>query len=197
MAYIGTQQANNGAGSSSLEIPVPAAPDGSLLFMHVAVRGAVPVTVPAGWTQLRNVANGTTVRLATAYRIADVEPASYTVALGGSQQAVGAISAWSGPSKLDVSGGTATGTSTTPTAIGVTCTGNDLVIFACAMGTGATFTEPAGMAERYEGQSGGLSQSSRVSFCGDDQEVPSGNTGSRRATADKSGPWVGHLAAFQ
>lgn len=197
MAYVGSEVANNGSGGTTLEVPVPAVTDGALLFMQVSVRGGVSVTGPEGWTQLRNVANGTAVRLATFWKIANAEPASYTVTLGGSQQAVGAISAWSGPTSLDVSGGTATGTSATPTTAGITCSGSDVLIFACAMATGASFTAPSGMTERYDGQSGGSSLSSRASLCGDDQDVPMGNTGVRRATADKSAAWVGHLVAFR
>lgn len=197
MVYEGTQKASNGSGGSSLEIPVPVAPDGSLLFMHVSVRGGVSVTGPDGWTPLRNVQNGTSVRLATFYRIANAEPASYTVALGGSQQAVGAISAWSGPTVLDVNGGTATGSSNTPAATSVTVTGDGLLIAAYAMGAGAVFSPPAGMTERYEGQSGGTTATSRASLEGDDQDVAMGATGSKRASTDKAAPWVGHLVAFR
>ena len=93
-----------------------------LLFMHIAARGGSNMTIatPAGWTPLQNTNATTVTRLATFYRIASSEPASYSVTFGGgtpTQQAVGAITAYYGvksSSPLDVNGATNTGTHILP-----------------------------------------------------------------------------------
>src|SRR5207248_5301458 len=115
-----------------------------LLFMHIAARGGSNMTIatPAGWTAHRNTNNTTVSRLATFYRIASSEPASYTVSFGGgtpTQEAVGAITAYDGvlsSAPLDVNGLTATGNSGFPSATSITAAANTLVLAAYSIGTG-------------------------------------------------------------
>jgi len=103
VTYRTVQVSNNGAaGAASITMSVPAGVvNNDLLFMHIAARGGSNMTIatPAGWTPLQNTNATTVTRLATFYRIASSEPASYSVTFGGgtpSQQAVGAITAYYG-----------------------------------------------------------------------------------------------------
>src|SRR4029079_6790190 len=141
--------------------------------------------------------NATTVtRLATFYRIASSEPASYSVTFGGgtpTQQAVGAITAYYGvksSSPLDVNGATATGNSAAPSATSITVAANSLVIAALSHGThnsttgSAMFTTVAGMNERYDAQSLNATAANRSSLAADDIiSATAGATAAKGASA--------------
>ena len=159
-----------------------------LLFMHIAARGGSNMTIatPGGWTLLRNVNNGTFVRLATFYKIANGEPASYAVTFGGgtpSQQAVGAITAYYGV-KSSTAPGTRrqrrdhTGNSATPQANSITAAANALVLAAYSHGAGngavgsQMFTTAAGMDERYDNQSQNATAANRSAVAGTTSSPP-------------------------
>ena len=213
VTYRTVQVSNNGAaGAASITMTVPAGvADNDLLFMHIAARGGSNMTIaaPAGWTQLRNTNANTVTRLATFYRIASSEPASYSVTFGGgtpTQQAVGEITAYYGvksSSPVDVNGATATGNSATPSATSITVAANSLVLAAYSHGTGsgttgtAMFTTAAGMNERYDAQSQNATAGNRASLGGDDIiSASAGATGAKAVTATASARWVAHQVAF-
>lgn len=203
MEYVESEVVNNGdGGAAEIVLPVPTSvQDGDLLVMVVATRGGsgITVTTPGGWTALRNSNNGTTTRLATFYRFASAEPASYTVTLSGVAEAVGSISRWKDVKQMEFNGGISTGTSTTPTAGSVTLTsayGLALAIY--AHGTGDTFTTPPpGFSERCQGQSGAAVDTDRVTFALYEM-IPrlAGATGTKQALVGNSAAWLGQQVAF-
>jgi large repetitive protein len=218
ITHRASQVSDNGtAGATSITLNMPAGvADRDLLFMHIAARGGSNMTIatPAGWTALRNANNGTFVRLATFYRLASSEPASYNVTFGGgtpTQQAVGSITAYYGAKfslgagVLDVNGATGTGNSATPSAASITTlTANALVIAAYSHGIGngaqtsAMFTQAAGMTERYDAQSGNATAGNRSSLAADDMtEAAAGVTGAKAVTASASARWVAHQVSFE
>ena len=216
VSYRLAQVSDNGAaGAASITLTVPAGVvNNDLLFMHIGTRGGGQTTIatPAGWTLLRNTNNANVIRLATFYRIASSEPASYTVPFGGtqpSQQAVGAITAYYGvkaitaPGPLDVNGATGTGNNAAPSAASINAAANALVIAAYSHGTGngtvgsAMFTTAAGMAERYDAQSQNATAGNRVSLAGDDILTAAGGaTGAKAVTAGAAARWVAHQVSF-
>ncbi|MEK6275346.1 MAG: Ig-like domain-containing protein [Actinomycetota bacterium] len=212
VSYRLAQVSNNGAGgAASITLSLPAGVvNNDLLFMHIAARGGNNMTIatPTGWTALRNTNSGGVTRLATFYRIASGEPASYVVTFGGTtpQEAVGAITAYYGVKSsgaLDVNGATAAGNNATPTASTITAAANALVIAAYSHGTGnglassAMFTTAAGMAERYDAQSPNGTAGNRASLAADDiLNAAGGATGAKAVTASASGRWVAHLVSF-
>ena len=213
VTYRTVQVSNNGAaGAASITMSVPAGVvNKDLLFMHIAARGGNNMTIatPAGWTLLQNTNNGMFARLATFYRIASSEPASYSVTFGGgtpTQQAVGAITAYYGvksSSPLDVNGATNTGNSGTPSALSITVAANSLVLAAYSLGTGsgttgtAMFTTAPGMNERYDAQSLDATAGNRASVGGDDIiSAAAGATGAKAVTATANGRWIAHQVSF-
>src|SRR4051794_19573291 len=213
VTYRTAQVSNNGAaGAASITMTMPfGVVNNDLLFMHIAARGGTNMTIatPAGWNLLQNTNATTVTRLATFYRIASSEPASYSVTFGGgtpTQQAVGAISAYYGvksTSVLDVNGAVATGNNAGPSATSITVAANSLVIAAFSHGVGngttgsAMFTTAAGMNERYDAQSLNATAANRASLAGDDIiSATAGATGAKTTTASVSARWVAHQVAF-
>ncbi|HYZ19809.1 MAG TPA: Ig-like domain-containing protein, partial [Gaiellaceae bacterium] len=218
VTHRASQVSNNGAGgAASITLAMPAGvADRDLLFMHISARGGsnMTITTPTGWTALRYANNGTVVRLATYYRLASSEPASYNVTFGGgtpTQEAVGSITAYAGvkfslgtAGVLDVNGATASANNTTPTANSITTlTANALVVAAYSHGSGngaqasQIFTQATGMTERYDAQSANGTAANRSSLAEDDMtQVTAGVTGNKGVTASVSARWVAHLASF-
>ena len=107
--------------ASSLTIPAPAgAQPGDVEVMAIAARGAPNFTAPAGWTLVRQDANGTTMRQAIYTHVVGTgEPASYTWTWATAQAAAGGILAYGGVSTVtpvDASGRQANASATSVTA---------------------------------------------------------------------------------
>ena len=213
VVYRLAQPSNNGAaGAASITMTMPGGvTNNDLLFMHIAARGGSNMTIatPGGWTLLRNVNNGTFVRLATFYRVASSEPGSYAVTFGGttpSQQAVGAITAYYGvksSAALSVNGATNTGNSVNPQANSIAAVANALVLAAYSHGAGngtvasQMFTTATGMAERYDNQSQNATAANRSAAAMDDiLTATAGATGNKPVTASATGRWVAHQVSF-
>ena len=196
--------ANNGA--TTVVIPVPAGTQNKdLLVAHLSTRGGTGTTVTpaeAGWTALQNATSGTTVRLATYYRVATgSELAPYTFTLSNSQRAVGAMTALSGiktTDPIDVNGGTATATSATATANSVTTTvAGSIAMAFFTVGRGTTFTQPGGWAERYDFQHVNLTATNKAALAGDTRTMALAGATLNAASTITSGAWVAHQAAFE
>lgn len=208
MEYVETMFADTGAtGGTDLVMAAPAAVyDGALMFMQIAARGGSGVTIPTptGWSLLRNVNNGTEVRQATFYRFASGEPADYTITLSTAQQAVGAISMWSGVRVLDVASIGGTGTSTSPLAGGITAlNANELVLAAYAHGSGDAAGDvygplpPPTLSEVYQLQSPAAVDTDRVAMALYSTILPSpAATGNKTAIASVSAAWFAHQIGF-
>ncbi len=200
---------NTAAGTNSLLLTMPGGVQPrDMLVAALAVRGDVTITAPAGggWTLLRNTL-GTNVRLATYYKVVTgTEPASYTWTFGGSQRAVGGISAFYGvrtaTTPLDQNGLGATGTgATTATASSVTTTAaNDIALAFYASATGTSFTQFAGppaWAELYDMQQLSMTPANRSTIASATKQMPTaGATNAAPATIANSSNWVAQQAAF-
>ena len=207
---LSTATSNTGAGATSLVLNMPAGVQNKdLLVAALAVRGNVTITAPVCgcWTLLRNVNNGTNVRLATYYRVAGAsEPATYTWTFSASQRAVGGISAFYGvrtaTTPLDQNGATATGTSTSAAANAVTTTAaNDIALAFYASATGTSFTPfpgpPTAWTERYDMQQASMTVTNRSTIASATKPMPTaGTTTNAPAAIANSSAWVGHQAAF-
>jgi hypothetical protein len=184
--------------ATSLAINVPAGVQvNDLLVVHIARAGNAAFTAPGGWTPAGGTTNGNFIRQATYYRIASSsEPASYTWTWTGSQPAAGGMMAYygvKGSSPLDVVGAANTANNTTTvTAPGLTTSaGGALVLAFFASNSNSTYSTAAGMAERHDAATTGMSNATD-----DMSQVTAGATGDKTSTASASGRVVGHQVAF-
>jgi hypothetical protein len=128
------------------------------MIMLVTVGGAshVPAT-PAGWTALDNGSVGPSV--ATFWRTAASEPASYNVTVNSGSNAVGSIIAFSGAhltAPIDQHGALNRTTVTPVTATTITpSVDNCMILFVCGEGSTAAITTPSGYTSEQNGASGG------------------------------------------
>ena len=196
VSYRTSQTANNGAGSTSLTINVPAGVAANdLLVAHVAVRGNGAITAPGGWTPLVDTTNGNFIRQATYYRIAgSSEPTSYQWTFA-STPAGGGMSAFYGvksTSPVDVTGTTQTANSATVTAPSVTTAANDALVLAFfAVRTSSAFDQAGGMTELYESSaSGGVAAATDTMT-----QATAGPTGAKTSGVT-SARNIGHQIAF-
>ena len=139
--------------ASSLTIPAPAgAQPGDVEIMAIAARGAPTLTAPAGWSLVRQDANGTTMRQTIySHVVGTSEPASYTWTWGAAQAAAGGILAYGGVSTVtpvNASGAQANTSATSVTAPSIANTKAGQLIGFFGTGTATAFTPPAGLAER-------------------------------------------------
>ena len=196
VSYRTSQTANNGAGSTSLTINVPAGVTANdLLVAHVAVRGNGAITAPGGWTPLVDANNGNFIRQATYYRIAGgSEPASYQWTFA-STPAAGGMSAFYGvksTSPVDVTGTTQVANSATVTAPSVTTAANDALVLAFfAVRASSAFDQAGGMTELYESSASGGVAAATDSMA----QATAGATGAKTSTVT-SGRNIGHQVAF-
>lgn len=163
---------NNGGGGTTIVMTVPSGVvDGDIMLMNVTVRGGTGTTItdPAGWTLLGAQVNSTTVLAQKIYwRVANNEPASYTVTIT-SNKASGTIIALTGAdSTAPVAaqfGGQANASSTTfdAPALGTWASKNGMrVAFGgIALGT-TTNTVISGFTKGAEGASTGGAASTRT-----------------------------------
>jgi|GEM_PF-3962768 len=154
--------ATNSTTGSSITISKPACTAfNDLMVAHLALdaSGAVTVTPPAGWTQIRALNNTNYIYSVTFYKAADVsEPASYTFfGSGGTVWSLsGAILTYRGidtGNPIDAENGqnTPSGTSHSTPSI-ITTVPNTIVaaFFAVDYNGSGPWTPPAGMTERYD-----------------------------------------------
>ena len=186
------------AGATSLVINVPAGVQANdLLVAHIARTGNAAINTPSGWTAAGGTNNGNFIRQATYYRVASgSEPASYTWTWTGSQPAAGGMSAYygvKGTSPLDVVGTATTSNNTTSiTAPGLTTTTDDALVLAFfASNSNSTYSTAAGMTERHEAATTGMSLATD-----DMSQATAGATGNKTSTATASGRVVGHQVSF-
>lgn len=182
------------ATTSSLTINVPAgASSGDVMIASVAVNpSSVTITAPAGWTLIRQTAQGAgnSSRLATYYRVAGAsEPASYSWTLNGAHAgAVGGIMSFSGvdnTSPIDVENGAATNSSLNHQAPSLT-TGQDdgMLVTVHEYASSSTWTAPGGMTEAVDIASLTPNNTAGISMQMNYEARPTaGATGTRTAVA--------------
>ena len=186
-----------------------------MLIAGVSVSGgsATTITSPSGWTLIRRPDNSTTTSLATYYRVATgSEASSYAWTVGASARAVGVISRYTGaitsnlfdPAASSGSIGTGnTGSSTSPSATGVTTTTayDTEVAFFATIGMGltveeattpaTTFTAPSGLTERFDVAQ--FTTAGPTIETSDAQVATASATGNETATTGATGAWAAQL----
>jgi RHS repeat-associated protein len=180
--------------------PAGTAADDVLLAV-VSARSDPAISPPAGWARVRSDLNGTSLTQTVFVRTAGgSEPASYTFTLSKPVTAVvGGLIAYSGMdpiSPIDTHGGQANASSASVTAPSITTTVADATVVGL-FGTGndATFTQLSGMTERFDILATGTSA---VAAAADDAvQASAGPTGTKVATASKSGVNIGQLVALR
>lgn len=190
-------------GSLTVAKPVGVVAGDVMLAQFGARAFASTITAPSGWTLVRDDSldvGGGGVQSAIYVKIADAgEPASYTWVSSQSARTGGGIAAYSGASGVTPVDVTAaqTGTSTTPTAPGVTTTVDETYL--------ATFfvarqepivTLPGGMNDRWNLDSAGGAGSVGVG-ASDEARPVAGPTGSRSATIATTFDWIGQSVAVR
>ena len=171
-----------------------------VLVASIAVRNDESITAPAGWTQQYSD-DTSSMRMAVFTRTAEgSDGASYTWTFGDPvSTAIGGIIAFSGldpVSPVDVSAGQVNGSSSSATAPSVSTTVGDATLVALyAIANDATFTPPAGMTERLDVLADTTADGAATTA--DVSVASAGATGTKVATASKSGDTIGVLVALR
>ena len=209
VTHRATTVSNNGAaGAANISLTYPAGVAANdLLVATIAVRSNPTVATPAGWAAGRVSQNGTNVRLVTFYKVATAsEPASQSFTWTGTQQAVGAISAYYGikaslgnANILDVMGAAGTGNSATASASSITTTtANALLVASFAINNNGTFGAVTGMTERWDAASASATTANRASGAqSDSTQVAAGATGAKTSALGATRQWAAHLHSFE
>ena len=210
VTHRATTVSNNGAGgAANISLTYPAGVAASTTSWSRRSRSAANATVatPGGWAAGRVSQNGTNVRLVTFYKVATAsEPASQSFTWTGTQQAVGAISAYYGikaslgnANILDVMGAAGTGNSTTASASSITTTtANALLVASFGINNNGTFGAVTGMTERWDAASASATPANRASGAqSDSTQVAAGATGAKTSALGATRQWAAHLHSFE
>lgn len=120
--------------------------DGDLLIMHISGNGATTLTIPAGWTQIRNEVTGTLFS-AIYWKIAAAEPASYTITGTGTISWAVEIQAWFNVNRanpIHMHAGQVNASSTTDNAPAITTLKNTVMVVGFFSSSNGTTMTPSG-----------------------------------------------------
>jgi len=189
-----TATLNNGL---TLSINVPAGVvAGDVLVATVGKTGSEFVGTPSGWTRIQHVGDSSTMDFGAFYHVvAGGDPASHSFSWTGStnRYATGGITAYrnvDNDNPVDVNGvyGSGGGNVTSFPAPSITTTAaNEMIVATYGVAANATWTPPAGMAERVDQVAG--TSTTYVSIEQDDelQPGPPGASGTKTATSSVAG----------
>ncbi len=193
-------------GVSVLTLTYPAGLNADdVLIAQIAVRGNRTITTPAGWNLIRRTNNGNTLTQAVYWRRSGAaNPASSTWNFSASDRAAGSMAAYRGVDPLapvNIFSARSNGSSSSVTASSVspTVSATWLVgLYALADGR-ATYTPPAGMAERVDTNTGAGPNGIAIELTDESYAGGTAATGTRVATvpASRAAPSVAHLLALQ
>jgi cysteine-rich repeat protein len=194
-----------GVNANSISI---ARPSGTLqndvMLAAIAMRGGsnITITAPAGWNLVLRTDNGTTIGVATYWKLAGTagaDPGPYAFGFSAGIRAVGGIDSYSGvhlTTPINTSNG-GTGTSASVVAPSVTtAVANTLLVavFSSAHGN-SNFTQPAGMSERWDfGDNAG--PNGVTAATDDEAQAAAGASGSRTSTYGSSKAFAAQLVAL-
>jgi hypothetical protein len=155
---------------------------------------------PNDWHLIRRTNNGTSVGMATYWKLAGAsEPASYTFTFGSSVRAAGGVLVFD---NYDTNNPIESSTGNTGSGTGVQANGlnttwpNGLIVSFHATSARTTFSQVSSMTEQFDVQNG-TSGTPGPSIAADTDTVPSaGSTGNRTATAGASGSWAAQLISI-
>ena len=204
ISLVGSTSVARSGTSGSLVLAYPAglAAD-DVLIAQIAVRGNVTIpTVPAGWTLINRTNNGSALTQAVYWKRAGASnPANETWIFSPSDRAAGTMSAYRDVDPIvpvnvfsaQTNGGSANvaASSITPGVAGTQLVG----LYALADGN-ASFSPPAGMAERQDVNTKGGKNGITVELA-DEAYAGTAATGVRTALASDSADGIGHLIALQ
>jgi hypothetical protein len=175
---------------------------GDVMLAVVALSETVTVTPPPGWAEVRDDANGSTMRQAIYRRVAaSGEPSSYAFGLSArTSSVVGEIVAYEGVdtlSPVDGSSGAPSSVSGVITAPPATTTVDDTMLVGFfGIESNSSITPPDGMIEQVERvQNAGRD---KLTLAAADQVLSAaGASGPRSAAIDKNGDAIGQLVALR
>lgn len=192
VAFVNIASANTGAAGTSLACNVPGSTaNGDVMIAALSCYDNPGTITFTGWTFIRSDTQATPgTRCYLYYRVASSEPASYTPSWTNSVEVVLTIATYSGvntTSPIEAHTGRGQTSTVSVTANGVSSgKGSKALVTVHSIrgnAAGRTFTEPAGMTERNDRNSGLTSSDVGQEFC---DEIITGSgaaTGTRVATA--------------
>lgn len=166
--FVGVENAVNGNNVTSLSINVPNGNIDDVLIATIATDGNTSFSTPTGWILIDDAegvgqAPSNAATLAVYYRITDgSEPSSYTFNWSNSEEAIGAITRFSGVNtSIPIHDfGTAKGTSNAPTTPDINISVTDAMIiriFGADGDGGNNANAPSGTTEAYINRSSSVS----------------------------------------
>jgi hypothetical protein len=190
---VSQRDTRGGFASLSVAIAKPTGTaDGDLLV--AAVFGQAPLAAPPGWTPIRDTTHSAPSHLATFFKIAAGEGATFTFTCGASTvlAIVTCFAGFAGTPVLDAESGATNAASTAACAPSVpTTAANALLVFVKGTSSGAATTPPAGMTEPTNGEQANLLELAYQLDAG-----AAGATGDKTATLGTATANSCHLAAF-
>jgi PKD repeat protein len=198
----GTSTTVNTTATPSINIAKPSGTvAGDVLVSCLASNGTkVAATgIPAGWTQIAAVLQGTSTRAFGYYKVAGPsEPASYTWTLNASVASSGGIARYSGVSAttpLDGTPQSASGASATSgTVPSVTTSTANAMLVGCmsidSSATTVTITPPTGLTQVWN-------LAGKRQECADGVQTTAGPSGAKTWTFSGSREWAGWLVALK
>jgi hypothetical protein len=204
VTFRSTSSVQNGAGSTTLTIPVPAGTvAGDVMVLQVDAHGPQVVTPPSGWTVLYSGSFNSSYAAAY-WRVASSEPASYVWNLGASTRAAtGQATSYSGVDNSSPIDGTAapakanSGTAWTASSY-TTGAPNSMVVVLTAGDAASAFTltQPGGATLRntvYTSGAGTVVGALTADFL----QAVAGPTGAQTTTSSLTGSWDAALVGLR
>lgn len=202
ITFVSSATASTSGTSITITKPAGIITD-DVLIAHIAhdASGAITVTPPAGWVQIRALNNTNYIFSVTFYKVATTsEPANYTFTAGGGTiwTQSGGILAYRGVdtgSPIDVENGVNTVSSTSHATPSVTTTTANTMILAFYavdyLGAGP-WTPPAGMTEQYD-----VNGTYEDIEAADALQVLAGVTGAKTATCTSADKGTAQIMALR
>jgi hypothetical protein len=202
ISFRGAASGTNTVGSRSMM--TVSRPDGvaagDVMLASIDLVNRATISAPAGWTLVQTTTQSKGSNKSTYVKVAGAdEPSSYTWSFTASRQATGGIHAYAGVDTADpilASAGATMRSTSVKTPSVTTTVPNALVVGFFSTGANATWSPPAGMAERHEVI--GVVSSSYVSSTGSDKiQAAAGATGTLTAVASRSGRAIAQVIALR
>ena len=198
IAFVAATSAQNSSGATTLVISKPTGVvEGHVMIATVTAKETGTITAPSGWTVIKNLTQGTTLRQVTYYKVATAsEAASYSWSLGSTRAASGGIVDYSGvnqtvPIDASASASGESGNATAPSL--TTSSSGDVALTASSFGVGSTATPGSGTVEQFDVAS--LSNTSEVA---DFTVASAGATEAKTISPlNSTGNWIAQTVALR
>lgn len=177
---------NANPSSNSLTVNIPAGTqngDIMIAVFEISISISNEINTPSGWTLLDNAAS-VGPNVASYWRVASAEPASYTWTFSATNAVSGIIASYSGGGSIDTHGAfnrTTSSTSITANSISTAIDGDMLVFVVGCSAAETSYTGPAGFTQRATPSTAG-----GACLLADMLQTTHGATGSVTTTAASS-----------